>query len=244
MNSPSKQFITELTADGSPTLRIKTENSANFSSENRPESMHHSAGAATETKYIYGEAARLLKKTVVHPQICVVGLGLGYIELLMAEIFSEFIIWSYEADDELSQSFLNWLEQKKSHLFIYDEVVKSLALDKEYILGQMKKNSLVIKGALNLSTLTEGVQQFNLICFDAFSSKTTSALWTEEFLDFFIQKMCHKSCVFVTYACTGVLKRALKKNGFTLLPKKGFTGKRDCTLAFREIDVTDFEKTD
>ncbi len=235
MISPSKQFITELTADNSPTLRLKNQDPVKMTTENRPESMHHSGGAATETQYIYGEAARLVAQKNTKPAICVVGLGLGYIEILMAQIFQNFEIHSFEADSELRQSFQDWLENKKAaHLEIYELIIQSYQFDSYAIRQKIIKNQLTLHGALDRQMLQQDFPSFNLICFDAFSSKTTADLWTEDFLDLFIQKICARDCVFTTYACTGVLKRALKKNGFQLIPKKGFTGKRDCTLAVRE----------
>jgi protein-L-isoaspartate O-methyltransferase len=119
MQSPSKQFITELTADNSPTLRLIS------SATSKPESMHHSGGAATETKYIYGEA--ILKALTFQKDLnfLVVGLGLGYIEILISSLIENAKIESYEIDEELRTHFLDWVKGSEQ-LEIYNLVCKNL----------------------------------------------------------------------------------------------------------------------
>lgn len=84
-----------------------------------------------------------------------------------------------------------------------------------------------------LSVETEFTQKFSCICYDAFSSKTSPELWTEEFLSQFFATVCEPGATLSTYACTGVLKRSLVNAGFTLRIREGFASKRDCTLALR-----------
>ncbi len=69
-------FLIETTKDGSPTLRF----------QNQGESMHHSGGAAAETNYIYGDLiSKTLQVLKQDCKTCVVGLGLGYIEIAWAQ---------------------------------------------------------------------------------------------------------------------------------------------------------------
>ena len=69
----NKFFSQEITADGSPTLKST-------------EKMHHWAGAASETIYIYGDAVSLAQQKLNSAEIqyLVLGLGLGYIEMMIA----------------------------------------------------------------------------------------------------------------------------------------------------------------
>lgn len=126
------KFHVELTADGSPSLRL-------ISGE-RPESMHHSQGACSETLYIYGEAMdeMLSKKQASSSTVWSVGLGLGYNEILwviktllqvpqtkQAHEKASGNLISFEIEDELVQSFLSWVmnENPKSESSkIYDHV--------------------------------------------------------------------------------------------------------------------------
>jgi hypothetical protein len=231
MNNAFEQtrFTIEFTEDGSPTLRLPSEG----------ESMHHSGGAATETEYIYKSVIGSALNRYPEAKLAVVGLGLGYIEISWAieaiklnlQKKSEFV--SFETEFELKNIFLKWIESDSEK--IYDSVCKSLDEKikiteiKEAIKYSLEKNKL--RG--DLCSEYDQNKSYNILCFDAFSSKTSGSLWTEEFLNDFIKKSCHETCVFTTYACTGVLKRVLRANGFTLLERVGFKGKRDSTLAVR-----------
>lgn len=84
-----------------------------------------------------------------------------------------------------------------------------------------------------LDNQTKFSESFGCVCFDAFSSKTSPDLWTEEFLRDFFAKTCETKCVLSTYACTGALKRALRAAGFELTIREGFASKRDSTFAVR-----------
>jgi hypothetical protein len=228
MRSPSKQFIPETTSDGSPTLRLISDPLADLTI--RTESMHHSGGAASETQYIYGNPIRQALQKDSEVNFLVVGLGLGYIEMLMASVATGRAITSYEIDSELRQNFLEWT-QGSEKFEIYDQVCRSLKLEPDFVRSQIQKNHLKLCAELSLNTVFE--QKNHVICFDAFSQKTSGTLWTEEFLNYFITNACAEDCVFTTYACTGLLKRTLEKNGFHFEKRAGFIGKRNSTLATR-----------
>jgi tRNA U34 5-methylaminomethyl-2-thiouridine-forming methyltransferase MnmC len=84
-----------------------------------------------------------------------------------------------------------------------------------------------------LDATTEFSEQFGCICFDAFSSRTSPELWSEDFLKAFFAKVAAPQCVLSTYACTGTLKRSLKASGFVITIREGFSSKRDSTFAVR-----------
>jgi hypothetical protein len=224
------RFTIEKTDDGSPTLRLPDDG----------ESMHHSGGAASETDYIYKSVIEAALKTGTELKMAVVGLGLGYIEISWAitclrqsGFKSRFI--SFETDEGLKSNFLNWV--KTGEPVIYNEICKFMGPDdvisdiRALIEENLRSNP--IRGDF-LSEYDKD-NSYHLICFDAFSRKTTEDLWTENFLEEFLQKSCHENCILTTYACTGALKRALKKNNFRLLERTRFKGKRDSTLAVRGI---------
>lgn len=235
------RFTIEYTHDGSPTLRLP----------NGGESMHHSGGAASETEYIYKSVIESSLKVIPNSKLCVVGLGLGYIEISWAlsmiknklfESSASFI--SYESEMELKESFNNWLTEEVNTNNLYDQVTKSL-INFEWTSSQMELISLVkklIKENIikypfknNLESELDVNNSFNIICYDAFSSKTNTSLWSEDFLNKFITNSCAPDCVFTTYACTGILKKVLKQHGFKMYNRLGFMGKRDSTLATRGI---------
>ena len=231
------QYEIFTTADGSPTLCMPSQNS---------EYMHHRDGALTESLYIYGAA--LAGCPQPHPSVLSVGLGLGYNELisiayaLKHEKEANLRIRSFEIEYHLRQQFLLWLKGEETPQFgneVYDSILNMVAkefellpgLIKEQLLSMYQDGSWILDEALSNSTLFES--KFNCILFDAFSKGTTPDLWDEEFLIDFIAKAATEKCVLTTYAATGALTRALKRNGFEVDLKKGFSGKRQSTIAFR-----------
>lgn len=225
------RFTIEITEDGSPTLRLPEDG----------ESMHHSGGAAAETEYIYKSVIEEALKRLPDLKVVVVGLGLGYIEISWAiaclkqnkKLQSSFI--SFEVDKDLQKNFLNWLESNEAQ--IYDDVCKALdaGVSIEKIKELIKKNLVINQIRGDLAAEFPRDNSCHLICFDAFSKKTSEQLWKENFLNEFLQLACHENCILTTYACTGALKRTLKHNGFQLLERNRFKGKRDSTLAVRGV---------
>lgn len=224
-------FTIEITEDGSPTLRLP----------DGGESMHHSGGAAAETDYIYKSVIEAALRHLPELKMAVVGLGLGYIEISWAiaclslnkNLQSRFI--SFETEESLKENFLKWVKTGEPR--IYNEVCKFMDGSvppeqiREFIISKSASESF--KG--NLISDYEKNNSYHLICFDAFSKKTTEELWTEEFLTKFLRESASSECVFTTYACTGSLKRALKNNGFHLIERFRFKSKRESTLAVRGI---------
>ncbi len=209
--------------------------------------MHHSGGAAAETVYIYGQAIdHALQMFGENCQTCVVGLGLGYIEIawavrLIKKGFSpskELFFQSFETVSELKLNFKTWLESDGFHP-IYDLIVSKL--ESEISINEIKKilvsalkNGSVLLGDISLSQPLD--LKSNLICYDAFSRKTNEGLWSFEFLDFFLKNHCAKNCVFTTYACTVNLRKSLVENGFEFTKRPGFGGKRESTYAERSAN--------
>ena len=237
-------FEVEITGDGSPSLRLlqaiddKTE---------KGESMHHSGGAAEETELIYGRVIHECFNHTPEPHFLSVGLGLGYVELTIAREALlkrnlNFSIESFELVPELKFLFQAWLkgESLSSEIQnVYDLMAQSV----------LKTHFLELKNLKSLLNEKQAQQRWRLqgpllaqspflslahgILFDAFSSKTSPDLWTEEFLvDFFTRASANDS-VISTYACRGTLKRALKQSAFAVQIREGFKGKRNSTLAWR-----------
>lgn len=244
-------FIFASTEDRSPTLIQRGTNG---------EMMHHSGGAASETRYIYKSViADCLKLNLPSFKTSVVGLGLGYIEISWAmeirnwllqqspnlqsselqEPKSEaFSLVSYEVDAGLIESFQSWLAGRSgagSNSYIYDQICETLdasspVAEIQEILFQNFKR-YPVQG--DFFSEYEKDNSFNLICFDAFSQQTSQQLWTVEFLTRFLAESAHEDCALTTYACTGALKKALRDNGFQVIQRPAFRGYRDSTLALR-----------
>lgn len=209
--------------------------------------MHHRGGAYSETQYIYGDAVRLALQNGLHRFVSV-GLGLGYNELLIAcESLRHGLqptdVWlmSYETEDQLKTDFLNFVLQRPEVPKVYHQLLqfflKDYTFDAREILQWLRSayecGGWILGAGLQLQSPV--LQKANCCLFDAFSSKTTPDLWTEEFLCVFMQDHLDEKAIFSTYARTGNLKRALLARGFQMTKRPGFAGRRESTLALRGI---------
>lgn len=238
-------FTLEATGDGSPTLRLKTASLMDRPGEiiNRPgESMHHSAGAFSETCYIYGPLLHWGLKNHGACTVLSIGLGLGYVEILTATLasrlkHSQWLMASFEIVEGLRNSFVESLQNKNDfENSIYGDIAGrfggQLGIPIEDIRSQLAKalneDRLQIKGDLLASPLEKS--RYHVVCQDAFSRKTNPNLWEELFLAHLLQAI-HSPGVLGTYASLGPLKRALRAQDFQMLIRDGFHGKRNCTMA-------------
>ena len=233
-------FIT--TQDGSPSLRFK-EGAEAFS-----ESMHNLSGAFGETIYIYGRALDTMVEKGLKPHVLSLGLGLGYNEILAAACLTKHSLTenaqidSFEIDAQLREFFAAWITNKtipKEFKEAYDQILERAAaqydVSRQSIQGTLQRwlesDQLRLREALSLSS--EFDRRYSCYLFDAFSSKTSPELWTEDFLKTFLTKTSERQAVFSTYACTGALKRSLRELEFELDIREGYSSKRDCTFATR-----------
>ncbi len=229
------RFATVITGDGSPTIRdLGTANQ---------ECMHHGGGAYQETQYIYGEAIRTVIPTCPNPRFLVVGLGLGYIEILIAcewlksQKMGNCRVVSFESEAYWRRQFQHWLAGETCELNAVNHLRDSqFKRDYPGEISQVRhwlKNHLTLAAAL--THLPEWQGQIHGILFDAYSSKTSQELWQEDYLITFLQYYAAPYCLFVTYASTGSLKRALKFCNFTLQERRGFQGKKESTWAVKNL---------
>lgn len=226
------------------------------------ERMHHSEGALSESIYLYQNLlAQALERNCL-PHVLSVGLGCGYNELLtVAYMMQErplgllaLNIESFENNKYLRESFVNWLQNKtpesdfESQLFlnsttVLELVAQKMALDpkmlKDQTLFLYKNHQFRVRDELKMETEFEN--QFGVIYFDAFSTKTNPELWSEAFLDDFLNKAADGACAFATYACTGRLNRAVRRAGFELIKQPGFGSKRESTWAFKGCPLPEEE---
>lgn len=225
-----KHFQTE---DGSPTLSIGP----------TWERMHAEEGAFTERQIIYQPLVENAFITVKEPVFLSLGLGLGYNELIIAfeslqRRQNPALIASYESVDFLRETFKNWLNEEPSELsVVYDEIIKLYsqkykrdpAEAKSFLLKMLRDDRLQLLGAVEEAEppVSHG------ILFDAFSPRTCPQLWAEEFLESFFEKTSAACCYVATHACNAVLKKALKKKGFTLEIHEGYGRKRESLSAYR-----------
>lgn len=233
-------YVIESTMDGSPTLKDLQ----------HLEPMHHSGGALEETELIYGRPiADTLSKLKTENNViefCVVGLGLGYIEMtivreaLKADIpIQRLKILSFESDANLSFCFKNWilgLNLAEGISRDYDFILRLIGGEiagkiKESLKAMSITDQFEILGGLNSESFKG--KKADCILYDAFSAKTTPEIWSEDFLYEFLKEVAKPFCCFSTYASRSALKRALVKVDFEFATLEGFKSKRNSTKAFK-----------
>lgn len=235
-NTDSFQFKSELTEDGSPTVRLPP----------TWEPMHALDGAFTETLYIYQPTVRDALKASQNTRIISIGLGLGYNEILTAcECIKQnkpTHIDSYESVAELRDYFTQWINNEQNPFqHIYDNILtlfaNSYSLNaeqvKEKLKQQLHSEQLALHAAITPQTQ---FQKSHGIFFDAFSHKSSPELWTEEFLEHFVKTATAETCYLSTYASKGALHRALRSHNFISEKRAGFGKKRESTFAYRITD--------
>ncbi|MET4081644.1 tRNA U34 5-methylaminomethyl-2-thiouridine-forming methyltransferase MnmC [Pedobacter sp. UYP30] len=207
------------TADGSNTIF----------NDSIGENYHSKHGALQESKHVFIEAGlALAMKKLEDISILEVGFGTGLNFLLSM------------ASAEAAEKKLNFTSLEAYPLPI--ELIKKTEYDqyfsneiwnaflKAYPLALTDKQQL--SQNCSLSIFAGKLQDYNtidkydLIYYDAFSVQHQPEMWTDELID----KACNflkPGGIFVTYAITGNLKRALKRNGLTIEKLAGAPGKRE-----------------
>lgn len=227
-----------LTDDGSPTFRDLGDRDGEGP---KPETMHHRGGAYSETQLIYGNPLRLCLKAGGR-RILSVGLGLGYNEILttveclkLGISPAEIQLLSFESEEPLRSAFLKWISGEP--IEVYDMISQFFAFDslkiRQWLQEAYQNKHWQLRHSLDESAFFQSPDGHQCIFYDAFSSKTSPQLWEEKFLNDFFKHFCAERSVVTTYACTGALKRSLKNQGFELLLKPGFGGKRLRTMGIR-----------
>lgn len=220
-----------LTADQSPSLVMQMRTSS--------ECMHHRGGAWAETEIIYEAPARVVMEKG-GLRFLSVGLGLGYNEIMLLRLSQQMRlrlqkITCFESCDFLIEYFQKFCREEPlpSEIFMTYQEVFHFAVEHKFrinVQSLLREFPFDFRMALGQKSLPK--EKYDCVLYDAFSSKSTPELWSEDFLSEFLQGL-GEDCVFTTYASTGALKRALKKNGFQIVPRKGFLGRRESTLAVR-----------
>lgn len=216
-----------LTADGSNTLFNETIG----------EHYHSKHGALQESKHVFVDAGL---KHAIHcfPEqeinVLEVGFGTGLNFLLSAD-------WCASQDTPLKytalEAFPLALEELEStgyHSYVTTAIWEGMI--ENY--GKALQQAVNILPAQHLKIVHtylhrfETTGSFDLVYYDAFSVQHQPEMWTDEIIAHTC-KFLKPGGIFVTYAITGKLKRALKAIGFTIEKLPGAPGKREMLRAIK-----------
>lgn len=214
-----------LTADGSNTLY----------NEAIGEHYHSRHGALQESKHVFIDAGLKHAASLFPDQeisILEVGFGTGLNFLLSAA-------WGIEQQTAIKYTSLEAfpltieeLESTGYQNYVSPEIWDGLVINYGKVLQQAV--NIVPQQQLRIVHTYlhryESKAQFDLVYYDAFSVQHQPEMWTDEIIAHTAQFL-KPGGIFVTYAITGKLKRALKAIGFTIEKLPGAPGKREMLRA-------------
>lgn len=214
-----------LTADGSNTLYNETIG----------EHYHSKHGALQESKHVFIEAGlqHAISSFPDQPvNILEVGFGTGLNFLLSAAYSQENQVeLNYTALEAFPLS-IEELESTGYNAYVPDTIWQGTVNN----YGKALQQTVQVAPGQQLRIVHtylhryETGQQFDLIYYDAFSVQHQPEMWSDEIIAH-VCKFLKPGGIFVTYAITGKLKRALKSVGFTIEKLPGAPGKREMLRA-------------
>ena len=193
------------------------------------ENYHSKHGALQESKHVFIEAGlKLAMKDLEHISVLEVGFGTGLNFLLSAENCIEaqkkLKFTSLEAFplplDLIKKTGYNKYVSKSIWVQFMGSYERALASE-QFVSADCRLQVITTK----LEDFSTELR-FDLIYYDAFSVQHQPEMWTDEI----ITKVCSflkPGGIFVTYAITGKLKRALKSIGMNIEKLPGAPGKRE-----------------
>jgi tRNA U34 5-methylaminomethyl-2-thiouridine-forming methyltransferase MnmC len=215
------------TADGSNTLY----------SESIGEHYHSKHGALQESRHVFIDAG--LKQAIsLFPDqeisVLEVGFGTGLNFLLSADYcaanqiglnYTSLEAFPLGSEELESTGYQNYVSPG-----IWDSMVLNYGKAMQQSVSILPGQQFRIQHTWLHRYQTE--QQFDLIYYDAFSVQHQPEMWTDEIIAHTCQFL-KPGGIFVTYAITGKLKRALKSIGFTIEKLPGAPGKREMLRAVK-----------
>lgn len=225
MSKPEQEILK--TNDGSFTIHLPEWN----------ESYHSKHGAIQEAYHVFIKNGLDFFSDKKEVSILEIGFGTGlntFITLLESEKRNQKI--SYTAIDAfpVSEEFYNLLNYPEQ-LSVADRKNDFLNLhlsewEKKHQISDvfsLQKNQLRFE-EINFES------DFDLIYFDAFGYRVQPELWS---LDIFrkMYKALKEQGILTTYACRGLITRNLISSGFRVRKTGGPIGKREMTIAFKNL---------
>jgi tRNA U34 5-methylaminomethyl-2-thiouridine-forming methyltransferase MnmC len=220
-----------MTADGSNTLF----------NEVIGEHYHSTHGALQESEHVFIEAG--LKHAVTsfpdkEISILEVGFGTGLNFLLtLKSCLNQDVSLNYTGVEAFPIT-TEALVQTEYQKYVPDEIWNALldnyqaALSAQVRLFPKQRLSILI--SLFQDVLPSST--YHLVYYDAFSVRHQAEMWTDEMIEHAAAFLVPGG-IFVTYAITGKLKRALKGLGFTIEKLPGAAGKREMLRATKGLEA-------
>lgn len=223
---------------------IETEDKSHTIYDGKTGEHYHSIhGAIQESNHVFIEnGLKCLKTTSQTINILEVGLGTGLnvlLTLLYSEKLSKRINYVSVELYPLSNILINQLNYcQQLNKIEYDIIFKSIHNEKWNIPYFLSDNFILNKINADFNDLQLAENSFDLVFFDAFSPETQPELWSDEVFEK-IYKSTKNHGFLTTYCSKGIVKRSLKKAGFSIEILPGPIGKRHIIRAQKQIEISD-----
>jgi tRNA U34 5-methylaminomethyl-2-thiouridine-forming methyltransferase MnmC len=210
-----------LTADGSNTLY----------NESIGEHYHSKHGALQESKHVFIEAGlKHAISTFPNQEISILEVGFGTgLNFLMSIAYCQenqvkldytaLEAYPLQLEELESTGYNNYVPEE-----IWDGMLNNYGKALQQTVNILPEQQLRIVHTQLHRYETE--KRFDVIYYDAFSVQHQPEMWTDEIIAHVCQFL-KPGGIFVTYAITGKLKRALKSVGFSIEKLPGAPGKRE-----------------
>ncbi|WP_443938336.1 tRNA (5-methylaminomethyl-2-thiouridine)(34)-methyltransferase MnmD [Pedobacter sp. MW01-1-1] len=215
------------TADGSNTLYNETIG----------EHYHSKHGALQESKHVFIQAGlAFASKEKEEIAILEVGFGTGLNFILSLDYcVQNNLQLQYTSIEAFPLSF-DIIEQTGYAAYVPTEIWQNYRAAYDAALKGPEKIGSNAQLEIPHTTLAEynTNQKFDLLYYDAFSVQHQPEMWSDEI----IAHACSflkPGGIFVTYAITGKLKRAVQANGFSIQKLPGAPGKREMLRAIKNL---------
>lgn len=193
------------------------------------ENYHSKHGALQESKHVFIDAGlQLAMQSLGNISILEIGFGTGLNFLLSMASCEEYQKKLAFKSLEAYPLSLDMIQQTEYNQYLPKNIWDSFI--KKYEEALTTKQQLTENCTLSIFPGKlqdfDTDQKFDLIYYDAFSVQHQPEMWADEL----IAKVCgflNSGGIFVTYAITGNLKRALKRNGLAIEKLPGAPGKRE-----------------
>lgn len=215
------------TADGSNTLFNETIG----------EHYHSRHGAVQESKHVFIAAGLQFAEEKFPGQaihILEIGFGTGLNFLLSCLHAEEMQTSLCYTGIEAFPLNPEELQSTAYHQYVSPEIWNSLQLHYSASMNSPVKISPLVDLEIAHTTLEkfDTTKRYHLIYFDAFSVQHQPEMWSDEIIAH-VSSFLQSGGIFVTYAITGKLKRALKSVGLTIEKLPGAPGKREMLRAVK-----------
>lgn len=233
MASPTPHLQIVTTADGSNTIYNALVG----------ENYHSTHGALQESRHVFvhsGLAYFLENNGAGNTQVSIleVGFGTGLNFLLTADYCTQQNIKLEYTGIEAFPLSKEMISQTGYNQYVPVDIWQKFLDRYSEALQSQAEMSELIRFDIAVSTLNQfaSAQKFDVIYFDAFAAIRQPEMWSDEAIAHTLQFL-KPGGVFVTYAITGNLKRAIKALGLKVQKAPGAPGKREMLRAIADMQM-------